>query len=88
MVCGTLVLQPGIEPVPPAVEAQSLNHWTAREVPFFILFFWIIHYMVPLTLVTVYRALLCVGHSVKLILYIILSTPLGNHVRQLLSSPF
>ena len=25
--------QPGIEPVPPAVEAQSLNHWTTREVP-------------------------------------------------------
>ena len=30
---GILVPQPGIEPVPPAVEAQSLNHWTAREVP-------------------------------------------------------
>ena len=30
--CGTLVPQPGIEPVPPAVEVQSLNHWTAREV--------------------------------------------------------
>ena len=30
---GILVLQPEIEPVPPAVEAQSLNHWTAREVP-------------------------------------------------------
>ena len=32
--------QPGIEPVPPAVEAQSPNHWTTREfpsVPFFIL---------------------------------------------------
>ena len=25
---------PGIEPVPPAVEACCLNHWTAREVPF------------------------------------------------------
>ena len=24
---------PGIEPVPPAVEAQNLNHWIAREVP-------------------------------------------------------
>ena len=23
----------GIEPVPPAVEAQIPNHWTAREVP-------------------------------------------------------
>ena len=28
-----LVPQPGIEPVPPAVEAQCLNHWTTREVP-------------------------------------------------------
>ena len=25
--------QPGIKPVPPALEAQSLNHWTARKVP-------------------------------------------------------
>ena len=24
--CGILVLPPGIEPVPPALEAQSLNH--------------------------------------------------------------
>ena len=30
---GILVPQPGIEPVPPAVEAWSLNHWTTREVP-------------------------------------------------------
>ena len=32
-VCGILVLQPGIEPMSPALGAQSLNHWTAREVP-------------------------------------------------------
>ena len=31
--CGIFVPQPGIEPLTPAVEAQSLNHWTAREVP-------------------------------------------------------
>ena len=31
--CAILVLQPGIELVPPTVEAQSLNYWTAREVP-------------------------------------------------------
>ena len=31
--CGILVPQPGIKPTPPAVEARSLNHWTAREVP-------------------------------------------------------
>ena len=28
-----LVPRPGIEPAPPAVEAQSLNCWTTREVP-------------------------------------------------------
>ena len=30
--CGILIPRPGIEHVPPSVEAQSLNHWTAREV--------------------------------------------------------
>ena len=30
---GILVPQPGIEPVPPALEARSLNHCTTREVP-------------------------------------------------------
>ena len=30
---GILVLQPGIKPVPPALEARSVNHWTARKVP-------------------------------------------------------
>ena len=33
MACEILFPQPGIEPAPPAVEAQSLNHCTAREVP-------------------------------------------------------
>ena len=33
MACRILVPRPGIEPMPPAVEAQSPNHWTAREVP-------------------------------------------------------
>ena len=33
MACGILVPQPGIKPVPPAVEVQSPNHWTTREVP-------------------------------------------------------
>ena len=31
--CAILVHRPGIEPMSPALEAQSLNHWTAREVP-------------------------------------------------------
>ena len=30
---------PGIEPRPPAVEAQSPNHWTAREHPYFLFYF-------------------------------------------------
>ena len=31
--CGILLHQPGIEPTPFAVEAQSLNCWTTSEVP-------------------------------------------------------
>ena len=31
--CRMLVPWPGIEPVSPAVEVHSLNHWTARKVP-------------------------------------------------------
>ena len=30
--CSISVPWPGIEPMPPAVEVQSLNHWTARKV--------------------------------------------------------
>ena len=33
MACGILVPQPGTKPTPPALEASSLNSWTAREVP-------------------------------------------------------
>ena len=39
MACGILVSQPGIQPVAPAVEAQSPNHWTTREVPSIKCFF-------------------------------------------------
>ena len=31
--CEFLVPQPGIEPAPPALEVQSLNHWTTWEAP-------------------------------------------------------
>ena len=31
--CRILVPQPGIEPMPPAVEVWCLSHWTVREVP-------------------------------------------------------
>ena len=37
--CGISVPRPGIEPVPPASEAWSLNHWAAREFQPFSLFF-------------------------------------------------
>ena len=40
--CGILVPQPGIEPAPSALGAQSLNHWTGREGPqgcLFLFFF-------------------------------------------------
>ena len=36
MAWGILVPRQGIEAVPPAVEVQSLNHWTTREVPVFV----------------------------------------------------
>ena len=33
LACGILVPRPEIKPWPPAVEARSLNRWTASEVP-------------------------------------------------------
>ena len=36
MVGGILVPQSGIRSTPPAVEVQSLNHWTTRGVSLFI----------------------------------------------------
>ena len=38
------VSQPGIEPLPPVVEAWSPNRWTTREVPEFF-FFLLLTYM-------------------------------------------
>ena len=32
--CGILIPWPVIEPIRPAVEVQSLNHWTTWEVPY------------------------------------------------------
>ena len=32
MIHGALVLGPGIKPKPPSMAAQSLDHWTAREI--------------------------------------------------------
>ena len=31
--CGMSVPWPGIEPMPPPLDVQSLNHWASREVP-------------------------------------------------------
>ena len=42
--CGILVPWPGIKPVPPAVEVQSLNHWTTREA---LGFLFIVRYSLP-----------------------------------------
>ena len=36
--CGILAPRPGIEPTARAVEVQSLNHWTAREVQYSFFF--------------------------------------------------
>ena len=36
--CRILVLRPGMEPVPPPVEARSLNLWTARKSHYTILY--------------------------------------------------
>ena len=69
--CGILVPRPGIEPVPPAVETQSLNHWTTREVPRWYTFFFLAALglrccMQAFSLVAVsggYSSLRCAGFS-------------------------
>ena len=42
--CRILALQQGMKPMPPALEAWSLNHWATREVPripeFLTILFW------------------------------------------------
>ena len=64
--CGILVPRPRIEPVPPAAEAQSLYHWTAREVP--------VSHLFLIELKLIYNILLVSGvqHSDSVFLYIIL----------------
>ena len=51
MVCGILVLQPGIEPGHPALRVQKLNHWTAREVPELCILKW--RFYVKWTFITI-----------------------------------
>ena len=36
---GILVPQPGTEPMSSAFQAQSLNHWTTREVPTMVILY-------------------------------------------------
>ena len=49
MACGILVPWPGIELMPPVLEARSLNHWTARKVlPSFLFPFSFFFYSVQL----------------------------------------
>ena len=57
MACGILVPQPGVKPVRPALEAWSVNHWTAREVPNFFFLFNL--FLAALGLSCSVRALLC-----------------------------
>jgi len=38
MACGILVLQRGIEPMPLALEVQSLNHAMTRDIPEVLVF--------------------------------------------------
>ena len=47
MACRILVPQRRIKPMPPALEMQSLNHWTAREVPRSCLFWRGSHQFLP-----------------------------------------
>ena len=44
---GILVPRPRIEPMPPALEAWSFNHWTAREVPSLLFFSFLLSWQIP-----------------------------------------
>ena len=50
--CGISVPQPGIELKLPVVEAQSPNHWTARELPVLIYVFFFLIQMGSFSLYT------------------------------------
>ena len=57
-VFGISVPHPGIEPGPPAVEAQNLNHWTTMELPMLIIFkqlYWDIIYTPYSSSIYVYK---------------------------------
>ena len=50
--CGVFVPRPGIKPVPPTLEVQSLNHWTTR-VPQVVLYL-ILCYFVYMVLALIF----------------------------------
>ena len=59
LLCGMWNLpRPGIEPVPPAVEVWSLNHWTTRGVPYTFLINCKHQYLSPWILISVARVLI------------------------------
>ena len=43
VVCRILAPQPGIKPMPSAVEVWGLNHWTTRELPQIVIYGDIVH---------------------------------------------
>ena len=45
--------RPGIEPTSPALEVQSLNHWTTREVPVFLFYLHIMYYLLTKDIVPI-----------------------------------
>lgn len=61
--CGILLLQPGAEPMPSAVDARSLNHWITREVPspvhFLLSSMWSESAMTPTTWLIASKELQC-----------------------------
>ena len=55
MACAILVPQPGMELMSLVLEAQNLNHWTAREVPMYFLLVWIV-ILCSVVLMSIYRS--------------------------------
>ena len=80
MACGISVPSPGIEPAPPALEARSLNHWTARELPSrFIGSFFFFFSTIPRAIkMGEHSDLKCAFGKVRLLTSLGLSSPAGE----------
>ena len=77
---GSNSLTTEIESMPPAVEAQSLHHWTPREVPPYILFyctllFFFIHTILTQNLTISYHILLPIWSKVLALTWTIAKPP-------------